>query len=150
MFNIFEFKNDVHAIFVLHHRRIYCLSILIASCIISMCLLFQMIAAPFAAGALFLPFPWCFLILLPAFVFGEMWIGVTIAVVVDLVPALIQGSVIAVFLFVITVIGGNFNVLVSVFVQTGLDRKWALLITFPGLYSDGFILVCYNVLCASQ
>ena len=109
-----------------------------------------MIAAPFAAGALFLPFPWCFLILLPAFVFGEMWIGVTIAVVVDLVPALIQGSVIAVFLFVITVIGGNFNVLVSVFVQAGLDRKWALLITFPGLYMMGsflFVITFFVLRC---
>ena len=107
-----------------------------------------MIAAPFAAGALFLPFPWCFLILLPAFVFGEMWIGVTVAVVVDIVPALIQGSVIAVYLFIITVIGGNFNVLVSVFVQAGLDRKWALLITFPGFYMMGSFLfvITYFVL----
>ena len=52
------------------------------------------------------------------------------------------------FLFVITVIGGNFNVLVSVFVQAGLDRKWALLITFPGLYMMGSFLfvVTYLVL----
>ena len=108
-----------------------------------------MIAAPFAAGALFLPSPWCFLILLPAFVFGEMWIGVTIAVVVDIVPAIIQGSVIAVFLFIITIIGGNFNVLVSVLVQAGLDRRWALLITFPGLYILGSFLfvITYFVLC---
>ena len=108
-----------------------------------------MIAAPFAAGALFLPSPWCFLILLPAFVFGEMWIGVTIAVVVDIVPAIIQGSVIAVFLFIITIIGGNFNVLVSVLVQAGLDRRWALLITFPGLYILGSFLffIAYFVLC---
>jgi len=107
------------------------------------------IAAPFAAGALFLPSPWCFLILLPAFVFGEMWIGVTIAVVVDIVPAIIQASVIAVFLFIITVIGGNFNVLVSVLVQAGLDRRWALLITFPGLYILGSFLfvITYFVLC---
>ena len=57
-----------------------------------------MMAAPFAAGALFLPFPWCFISLLPAFAFGEMWIGVTIAVVVDIVPVLIQGSVCSVSL----------------------------------------------------
>jgi len=109
-----------------------------------------MIAAPFAAGALFLPFPWCFISLLPAFAFGEMWIGVTLAVVVDIVPVLIQGSVIAMFLFVITVIGGNFNILVTVFVQAGLGREWALLIMFPGLYilsSFLFILTFFVLRC---
>ena len=107
-----------------------------------------MIAAPFAAGTLFLPFPWCFISLLPAFAFGEMWIGVTIAVVVDIVPVLIQGSVIAVYLFIITVIGGNFNILVTVFVQAGLGREWALLITFPGLYmlSSFLFIVTFFVL----
>ena len=75
-----------------------------------------------------------------AFAFGEMWIGVAIAVVVGMVPVLIQGSVIAVYLFIITVIGGNFNILVTVFVQAGLDRQWALLITFPGLYMLSSIL----------
>lgn len=107
-----------------------------------------MVAAPFAAGALFLPFPWCFISLLPAFAFGEMWIGVTMAVVVDIVPVLIQGSVIAVYLFIITVIGGNFNILVTVFVQAGLEREWALLITFPGLYvlSSFLFIVTFFVL----
>lgn len=114
--------------------------------VIDSSLLLQMIAAPFAAGALFFPFPWCFISLLPAFAFGEMWIGVTIAVVVDVVPVLIQGSVIAVYIFIITVVGGNFNILVTVFVQAGLERQWALLITFPGLYmisSFLFILIFF-------
>ena len=113
-------------------------------------LLLQMIAAPFAAGALFLPFPWCFISLLPAFAFGEMWIGVTMAVVVDIVPVLIQGSAIAVYLFIITVVGGNFNILVTAFVQAGLEREWALLITFPGLYmlsSLLFILTFFVLRC---
>lgn len=107
-----------------------------------------MLAAPFAAGALFLPFPWCFISLLPAFAFGEMWIGVTLAVVVDVVPVLIQGSVIAVYLFIITVVGGNFNILVTVFVEAGLHREWALLITFPGLYmlSSFLFIVTFFVL----
>ena len=111
-------------------------------------MLLQMIAAPFAAGALFLSFPWCFISLLPAFAFGEMWIGVTIAMVVDIVPVLIQGSVIAVYLFIITIIGGNFNILVTVFVQAGLDQEWALLITFPGLYilSSFLFIVTFFVL----
>ena len=53
------------------------------------------------------------------------------------------------YLFIITVIGGNFNILVTVFVQAGLDRQWALLITFPGLYilSSILFIVTFFVHC---
>ena len=122
---------------------------------ISCCLLLlQMIAAPFAAGALFLPFPWCFISLLPAFAFGEMWIGVTIAVVMDIVPVLIQGSVIAVYLFIITVIGGNFmqhsSQLLCLCRLVSLGREWALLITFPAWTLHVKLLSFYcGFLCTS-
>ena len=101
-----------------------------------------MLAAPFAAGALFLPYPWCFLSLIPANVIGEMWIGVATAIVVDLVPSKIRTASIAVYLFIITVIGGNFNVIVDPiqksFEDDGLSDsysyRWALFLTYPGLY----------------
>ena len=56
----------------------------------------------------------------------------------------------ALFLSSCTVIGGNFNILVTVFVQAGLDREWALLITFPGLYvisSFLFIVTLFVLRC---
>ena len=108
--------------------------------------LLQMLAAPFAAGALFLPYPWCFLSLIPSNVIGEMWVGVASAIVVDLVPSSIRTSAVAVYLFIITVIGGNFNLLVAPlrhsFRQTTNEPKsddpksyrWSLFLTFPGLY----------------
>lgn len=89
----------------------------------------QVVAAPFAAGALFLKTPLCFLSLIPANVFGEMWIGVTTAVVIDLVPKQIRTTAIAVYLFIITLIGGNFNVLVSPLKTAFDDYKWALFLT---------------------
>ena len=107
----------------------------------------QLLAAPFAAGALFLPAPWCFLTLIPSNVFGEMWVGVASAMIVDLAPTVIRTSSIAVYLFIITVIGGNFNILVP-FLQKGLKHhmhgsessqkynslRWAVFLTFPALY----------------
>lgn len=82
-----------------------------------------------------------------------MWIGVTTAIVIDLSPARIRTTSIAVYLFIITVIGGNFNVIVSPLEKSlkkyfGDDAdhikyestKWALFLTFPGLYAASSIL----------
>ena len=106
-----------------------------------------MAAAPFAAGALFLPYPWCFLSLIPSNVIGEMWIGVTSAIIVDLAPAKIRTASLALYLFIITVIGGNFNLLVSP-INEGFERhlgevlslRLTLLLTFPALYVIGSAL----------
>ena len=104
-------------------------------------------AAPFAAGALFLPNPWCFLSLIPSNILGEMWIGVTSAIVVDLAPSKVRTGAIAVYLFIITVIGGNFNLLVeplrSAFKRNMDDLpsyRWALFLTFPGVYALSSLL----------
>lgn len=107
----------------------------------------QILAAPFAAGALFLPYPWCFLSLIPSNVIGEMWIGVASAIIVDLAPSKIRTAVIAVYLFIITVIGGNFNLLVPPihhgFKQHFSDLasyRWSLFLTFPGVYALSSLL----------
>ena len=107
----------------------------------------QVAAAPFAAGALFLPYPWCFLSLIPSNVIGEMWIGVTSAIIVDLAPAKIRTASLGLYLFIITVIGGNFNLLVSP-IKKGFEQhlddvlslRLTLLLTFPALYVIGSAL----------
>lgn len=109
----------------------------------------QVAAAPFAAGALFLPKPWCFLSLIPSNVIGEMWVGVTTAIVVDLAPSSIRTTAVAVYLFIITIIGGNFNIMVAP-IQSALMKyqhmsnydsyKWTLFLTFPGVYAASSIL----------
>ena len=107
----------------------------------------QLAAAPFAAGALFLPYPWCFLSLIPSNVIGEMWIGVTSAIIIDLAPSKIRTASLALYFFIITVIGGNFNLLVPP-IRKGFEQHFgdilsyrlALLFTFPALYVVGAIL----------
>ena len=64
-----------------------------------------------------------------------MWIGVTLALVVDLIPSYIRTTVIAVYLFIITLIGGNFNLIVSACIEAGLSRTTALILCFPCLYA---------------
>ncbi len=102
---------------------------------------FQMAAAPFALGALFLPYPWCFLSLLPSNIIGEMWVGVTTALVVDLAPSRVRTGAVSIYLFIITLIGGNFNLLVTPIlnaIQQSLPHllslRITLSVTFPGVY----------------
>lgn len=107
----------------------------------------QILAAPFAAGALFLPNPWCFLSLIPSNIIGEMWIGVTTAIVVDLAPSKIRTAALGLYLFIITIIGGNFNLMVEP-IRVGFARhmsylasyRLALLFTFPGVYAISSVL----------
>ena len=100
-----------------------------------------MAAAPFALGALFLPYPWCFLSLLPSNIIGEMWVGVTTALVVDLAPSRVRTGAVSIYLFIITLIGGNFNLLVTPIlnaIQQSLPHllslRITLSVTFPGVY----------------
>ena len=112
------------------------------------CLLYlslQLLAAPFAAGALFMPYPWNFLSLIPSNVIGEMWVGVTSAIVVDLAPARIRTSAIALYLFIITIIGGNFNILVpplqdAIHGDAVTKDRWSIFLTFPVLYALSSLL----------
>ena len=47
-------------------------------------------------------------------IIGEMWIGITLAIVVELVPSTIRTSAVAVYLFIISNIVGNMPLLVPV------------------------------------
>ncbi|CAL1540212.1 unnamed protein product [Lymnaea stagnalis] len=108
----------------------------------------QFLAAPFAAGALFLDVPYAFISLIPANILGEMWVGVTLAVVVELVPSHMRTSAVAFYLFIISNIGGNVPLLVPLieksFENNGYTKteslRGALYILYPGLYIAGGLL----------
>ena len=94
----------------------------------------QLLACPFLIGTVLLPpNPWAFLCLLPAYVIGEVWIGVCLAVVIELVPSRVVPAAVAFFLFVINNIGGSAPLLVTL-LEANLNLRYALLILFPGMY----------------
>lgn len=108
----------------------------------------QLLATPFLVGVLFLPPPWAFLMLLPAYVVGEMWIGVCLVTVVELVPLSVASAAVALYLFIINNIGGNVSLLLPP-LQSRLGLRYSLLFLFPGCYLLGalfffitFLLVC--------
>ena len=59
-----------------------------------------------------------------------MWIGITLAIVVELIPSSVRTSAVAVYLFIISNIGGNMPLLVPPIQQSfeddGLTKSQAL------------------------
>ncbi len=81
-----------------------------------------------------IPVPYNFLSYLPALVVGEMWIGVCLAVVIEMVPLAVAAAAVAIFLFVINNIGGCVNLLVPP-LAAACGIKYALLILVAGPYA---------------
>ncbi|XP_003387988.1 PREDICTED: uncharacterized protein LOC100638137 isoform X1 [Amphimedon queenslandica] len=110
------------------------------------------LAAPFLFGTLYLSPPWAFLSLLFSYITGEMWFGVAIAVAMEMVPHEIASSGLALYLFVINIIGGNINlVLPSLQKLTSLQTAMAVL--FPGSYlmaGSFFLLAGILLSCRSK
>ncbi|XP_036382019.1 probable L-galactonate transporter [Megalops cyprinoides] len=99
----------------------------------------QVLASPFLLGALWLSPPYAFLMLIPAYIIGEMWVGVALAIVVELVPSSIRTSAVAVYLFIITNIGGSAPLLVTP-LSALCGLRGALILLYPGAYLTGSIL----------
>ncbi len=91
--------------------------------------------------------PWAFISLIPSNIIGEMWVGVTLTVVVELVPNTIRSPAIAGYLFIISIIGGNVPLLVPLLKKV-TSLRTALYILFPGLYllsSVFFLLTLFSL-----
>ncbi|KAL3872099.1 hypothetical protein ACJMK2_040053 [Sinanodonta woodiana] len=106
------------------------------------------LAAPFAAGTLYFNPPYAYICQIPSYLFGEMWISITLALVIELVPSHIRTSTIAAYLFIISNIGGNMPLLVppinDAFIKAGYAKaealRAALYILYPGLYILGALM----------
>ena len=88
--------------------------------------------------------------LLPAYVVGEMWIGVCLAMVVEMVPVGVASAAVALYLFIINNIGGNISLLLPP-LQSKIGLRYSLLLLFPGCYllAALFFFVTFLALCCA-
>ncbi|XP_043201897.1 MFS-type efflux pump MSMEG_3705-like [Amphibalanus amphitrite] len=108
----------------------------------------QLLAAPFVFCVLFLEPPWAYVCLIPTYIIGEMWIPITLAVLVELVPAEVRTTIVALYFFITTNIGGNMPLLVNpvkqAFKNAGHTEVEALRDTlylfYPGEYVLGALI----------
>lgn len=83
-----------------------------------------------------------------------MWVGITLAVVVELVPSEIKTTAVAAYLFIISNIGGNANLLVPPLAQHFESQnysksdslRYALYIMYPGPYVYGALVYLCSLL----
>ena len=99
-----------------------------------------MFSAPFAAGVLFLHPPSAFFSLIATYIIGEMWIGVALTVVVELVPSNLRTSVVAYYLFIINIIAGNAPLAVTPLKHATDSLRTALYLLYPGFYLASSVL----------
>ncbi len=93
----------------------------------------QVVSAPFEAGLLVLPAPWCLVAHMAGCLVGEAWIGVCVAVLLEAVPADLTASATATYFLVLQLGGAAVPMLVPG-LSRGLGLRGALLLCFPGLY----------------
>ena len=105
----------------------------------------QLVAAPFQVGLLTTAPPWAFLCHIGGYLVGEMWLGVCVAIVIELVPRDLSASAVAVYFFIIQIIGGNMPLFVTP-LTNALDYRWALLILYPGMYVAAAMLFIVTLL----
>lgn len=103
-------------------------------------------AAPLAFGVLSISNPTgAFVCLLVSYVVGEMWIGVCLTVVVELQRRK-STSAVAIYMFVINMLGGNMVVLVAPLSSLpGWDLHDSLLVLYPGMYLLSSFLFCVTL-----
>ncbi|XP_013414102.1 probable sphingolipid transporter spinster homolog 2 isoform X2 [Lingula anatina] len=94
----------------------------------------QVVAAPFAVLTLYVDPPFAFIMQIPAFFIGDMWIGVCLAVVIDLTPPQLRTSAVAIYMFIITAIGGNLLLLLPSLSTAMNDMRGALVVLYPTLF----------------
>eukprot|EP00600_Ochromonadales_sp_CCMP1393_P015091 CAMPEP_0174998818 /NCGR_PEP_ID=MMETSP0005-20121125/1711_1 /TAXON_ID=420556 /ORGANISM="Ochromonas sp., Strain CCMP1393" /LENGTH=750 /DNA_ID=CAMNT_0016253479 /DNA_START=331 /DNA_END=2583 /DNA_ORIENTATION=+ len=74
----------------------------------------NILALPLVALSLFLNFPYCFLIYIPSGMIGELYLSQMLAVISDhnITEQFLVTQTVALFMFIITIIGGNIPVLI--------------------------------------
>ena len=89
---------------------------------------------------MFLHPPYAFLSLIVGIVIGEMWIGVALTVVVELVPSALRTPVVAYYLFIISITAGNVPLAVPALKRATGSLRVALYLLYPGLYLASSVL----------
>jgi len=111
----------------------------------------QGIATPLAALVVTVKPPYCFIALFVAYFFAEMWYGVMIASLVEMVPHECRSTCLAITTFVTANVAGNLPVLVAIlekWLKGGL--RMSLIVMYPGLYGLSSLMFLVTQIVLTQ
>ena len=89
--------------------------------------------------------PYGLISLLPAYTFGEMWIGTSMALVTHLVPPDIVSFTVAIYIFIINNIGSSLNLLVPI-LTSAIGIRVTMLLMYAGTYLLSAILFLFTTI----
>jgi len=90
------------------------------------------IAVPFSVGTLYLRPPWAFVCLIFYYFFAETWFAVLFTVIVEIVEPEVRSTCIAIFLFLMNLVGGNLPVIVTPLRIYFGEYRTAMYLVWPG------------------
>jgi len=99
-----------------------------------------LLAAPLAVGTLYFPPPWAFICLIIYYFFAETWFAVLFTVIVEIVDPEVRSTCIAIFLFLMNLVGGNLPVIVSPLRNYFGDYRYALYLVWPGFLTISAVI----------
>jgi len=99
-----------------------------------------LIAAPLAVGTLHFPPPGAFGCLIAYYFFAETWFAVLFTVIVEIVEPEVRSTCLAIFLFLMNLVGGNLPVIVSPLRSYFDDYRTALYLVWPGFLAISAVI----------
>jgi len=91
-----------------------------------------LISSPLAVGTLYFPPPGAFGFLILYYFFAETWFAVLFTVIVEIVDPEVRSTCIAIFLFLMNLVGGNLPVIVAPLRTALQGYRTALYLVWPG------------------
>jgi len=105
-----------------------------------------LLASPFAVGTLYFPPPGAFGCLIAYYFLAETWFAVLFTVIVEIVEPEVRSTCIAVFLFLMNLVGGNLPVIVAPLRDHFDDYRSALYLVWPGFLTiSAFVFLLASV-----
>eukprot|EP00091_Calanus_sinicus_P014436 TRINITY_DN3197_c0_g1_i1.p1 TRINITY_DN3197_c0_g1~~TRINITY_DN3197_c0_g1_i1.p1 ORF type:complete len:463 (-),score=120.15 TRINITY_DN3197_c0_g1_i1:123-1511(-) len=101
---------------------------------------FLTLATPFAALTIYLEPPYCFISLALYYFCAETWFAILFTVIVEIVDPEVRSTCIAIFLFLMNLVGGNLPVIVSPLRSYFNDYRSALYLVWPGFLTISAVI----------
>eukprot|EP00483_Globobulimina_turgida_P007220 UN07234 len=99
----------------------------------------NLVSSPFAAGVILLQSPYCYLSLFAMYIFSEMWISVSVTLLIEFTPLNMRTHMLSIYYFSMGLAG--FAPLFVTFVEEVIGSyKWSMLVLFPGIYGSCSVL----------
>ena len=99
----------------------------------------NLLSCPFAVGVILLDSPYCYMSIFGMYIFSEMWISITVTLVIEFTPINMKATLLSIYYFCMG-LAGFAPLLVTPFTKLFDSYKWSMFTLFPCVYGSSSIL----------